>query len=496
MHPRSRLARPSFIALIILCFSQGAASAPAASSLFDPSSGDYIITYEGEDGGTYTIAYEPGNKTAPFVRSSIRLQEGGLAYHYRITNGSQAKQDLLVFDLRPISGFTDSSPIRSCRDGAANGEILKRSHAASQTLSKPAEWGRSAGNMDPLLCRQNPDGDISYVAGWAHVHGTSPGALPPGQFQEGFSFPSYDLPGIGRAGFDGLPSRRNEFPENGKGNDALNEVFNELARVEREIALERYAAVPTFEIPNPFSPAPLLEKIRDHAKTWPTQQLMEQGLWASVDGHLASAVTAFRKGHTAGGLSALAQARVELRKKYPDLDLTTTHDDPKPSDIPSDPAVFAQFLSVHDQRLAAKVLDFDVDYVINRLDPKATDVACAGAQTCSPAVDLDGEFTVSWPATQHPCTAASHKCTSEVKRYVLEMANSSSFTGGKVLYEGLDRSFRVSGLAPGQYHFRVTAHVEYCDKPINWANYCADNPDYKDQGSTTYQGSQTTVRKP
>ena len=71
---------------------------------FDAISGNYIVRYTGvtiDDTDTLiTFTYEPSTKIDPIIQSYvIKTTEGNFLYRYRITNGSNAKQNLVEFSL-------------------------------------------------------------------------------------------------------------------------------------------------------------------------------------------------------------------------------------------------------------------------------------------------------------------------------------------------------------------------------------------------------------
>jgi hypothetical protein len=345
-------------------------ASPTAQKQFDPATGDYLITYTREDGGTSTMIFEPRNKVVPFVSSTFALgQDGRVQYMYRATNTLQSRQDLFSLGVSPVSDLSGASLIKTCQDPRRGSEKLALQRQANQSVVRPLNWRSSVGDLNAALCSEGGDRTILYRVHWSNFVESSQRAMGPGQAERGLEFRSADLPGIGKAQVSGLASRDNEFPEDVSENEALNAIFNELTSA-THIFVSRRAATPTFPVAGAFAPSPVLQAIRDHITTWPQQQLMDQGVWAAVDGLLASAISASKKGNIAGAIGNLTQLRLELRKKFADLDRTTVQDDPKPGEIPADTAAYQSFLAVHDQRLAAKVLDFDVAFVIDKLSPK------------------------------------------------------------------------------------------------------------------------------
>lgn len=361
----------SFSALGILLSVAAAAihangGVPGAQKQLDPATGDYVITYTRDDGGTSTMMFEPRNKVIPFVSSAFSQgQDGRVKFVYRATNTVQSKQDLFGFGVSPVSDLSGSSLIKTCHDPRISGKLALQ-RQANQSVIRPPNWRSSVGDINPTFCSEGGDGTVLYEVHWTTFTESSQRAMTSGQVERGLEFRSADLPGIGKAQISGLASRDNEFPDDVTENEALSEIINEL-KSPAYLFVSRHVAVPTFPVPSAFAPSPVLQAIRDHMKAWPQQQLMDQGFWTVVDGLLASAISAANNGNTPSVISSLTQIRLELRKKFPDLDGTTGKDDPKPTEIPTDTVTFESFLLAHDQRLAARVLDFNVAFVTRRL---------------------------------------------------------------------------------------------------------------------------------
>lgn len=446
---------------------------PGESVTLEPVTGDYIVTFVGENGVSTRSVYDPANKIVPFVVSHFP-QDGSeyIAYNYALKNGLVAKQPIVTFWLDYIDYLNSSlQPVRNNAEFASLDwtESLARSKACDEGLSAPATWRGT--------CKTSESGiRVSFTReGLANkLNG-----VPPGQQEAGFGFSSNSLPGVFLAKLQGNNFNWKEGGEPWPGEEDTYRISAALTKKLGEITTNafilRNIAVPRFGVPNPFNGVPLLEKIRTHVNAWPQQQLMEQGLWRTVDGFLGGAIAALKKSDLTNAVANLAQIRVELRKKYPDLDMTTVFDDPNAKDLPALPDALKTMLGIHDQRLAAKVLDFDVDFVTRRLQvqnsapPSPPDSDGPGVvmpplsnTMYAPLADLNGTFTVSWSTPLLVGWFGSATVT-KLDHYELQYSKSRDFANVITINAGRDLSYQLRSLAKGIYYTRVIPWIGRAD---------------------------------
>lgn len=455
------------------------------SLVYDPASGNYVLTYCCDDQGAVdVVTLEPETKIEPAITSTFRRLSSGVEYGYSIRLSASSRQPLAMYvfdEVLPTS--VPSLPANNPTEGAL------AAYKTASASAAPSGW--------TSFQRRKNTGKVRV--GWRRNLETP---FTPGSAQGGFTFTSTHLPGVGVVQLVGDGATW-EF--GGEGPDHDSPVMGALRTLRRNQHVPRFGAAPLIAISTPYSAPGVLRSLRDHV-----DQIQQWTLW---NGETASAVKALLSeaiglleagGRDPEAVVALGKVKAKLREKFPAIDLANQAEAVPPGVVPLNPVdEIVKLVSDYDRLLAARVVDFDVDDVINRVGTKPVaeavvpaSVPCAATETCSPLLDVDGNFDVTWSATEHPCTIASGKCRSEVKRYVLETATNSSFSNSASLYEGLDTRFSVKGLLAGVYYFRVTAHVQYCDKPISWASYCEDNPDYYDTGSKVYQTSKTQVGAP
>jgi hypothetical protein len=113
-------------------------------------------------------------------------------------------------------------------------------------------------------------------------------------------------------------------------------------------------------VPVPFDAAVLLDRIRFHVATWPGKQLLDPAFAAQLDSYMVAAVDAYRLNNTKAGKEHIMTVRRMLAKEHHHLD----HDDEDTDDTDEHKA--ATRLAI--DRVAARVLDFDLRYVLKRME--------------------------------------------------------------------------------------------------------------------------------
>ena len=112
----------------------------------------------------------------------------------------------------------------------------------------------------------------------------------------------------------------------------------------------------------------LLTGLRDHIHQWDQWQLLDAQLSAKVKARLAEAISLLEVDRRRDAMMPLHKLRAILRTSYPTIDSESlTHAVP-PSPIPLNPVdEIRQLVTDYDRLLAARVLDFDVAFVIGKL---------------------------------------------------------------------------------------------------------------------------------
>ncbi len=327
---------------------------PGESIVRDSVTGDYIITYwndEMDPPGLETSTYVTATKIVPAIRSRFNSDRGGdIVYRYSVSNGAQSKQVLLHIILDPVGPIIGTRSTRGMKWGTAADKAARMAilDANDKAFATPNGWYSS------IAFGVGGRNDNSVRVGWRASVEHSTG-LKPGGVIQGFGFSGTALPGIITVELSG------DAPVHGWSGEGPPEdsaIIQQLHEIETHDFVPRNAAVPTIAVPVPFDAAVLLDRIRAHVATWPGQQLADPAFAAQLDRYLVAAADAYRLNNAKGGKEHIATLRKMLAKEHHNLD----HDDEGDDD--TEERKTSTQLSI--DRLAARVLDFDLRYVLKR----------------------------------------------------------------------------------------------------------------------------------
>ncbi len=337
--------------LLSIASTQANGALPGESIVLDPNTGNYTITYwdypRSPKKQLRQAIFVPATKIDPVVKSTLKLREDSVAvYAYRIANGSKSRQPLVAIRLDTVSDIVSSLPLPK-DDQDVDPNMMEQVIAAGvAALTTPYGWngGSYASHESGLR--------ISWS--YSNLRSLSDG-LPPGNTQDGFGFSSRDIPGIGVAQLSGnspVPMYPGEGPTGTLG--------KEFEAIEQNDFVPRNVAVPTIAVPVPFDAAVLLERIRIHVATWPSKQLLDAAYAAQLDRYLVAAAEAYRLNNPKAGKEHIETLRRMLAKEHHHVD----HDDEDDDD--GEERKHTTRFSIN--RLAARVLDFDLRYMLKRME--------------------------------------------------------------------------------------------------------------------------------
>jgi len=307
-------------------------SAPSAQEgtiVLDPNTGNYILTYRGHEYDTGAeplrrVIFVPATKIAPAVKSKFKLKDLDLvAYHYKIRNESTSQQAL--------SGF-----------------FANASQANETSQVTPQNWRGSV----------NPNYSVTSVRlSWSYRRQLAGDGLKPGSSQAGFWIESSDLPGIGVMRLRGATPTL-AFPDEGP-DQGLTDKLDDLTHPDNN-SVPRLAAVPRVSLPTPFNAAVVLGSIQQHVDAdMVSMQLIDPALLVLIDRGLTQAIAAAQGGNTPSLLHEIKKLRQLLKQEHADVDKDDDSDwDDHDKEKKTKPRI---------DKLAARVLDFDLKYVEKRV---------------------------------------------------------------------------------------------------------------------------------
>ncbi|MBI3481282.1 MAG: hypothetical protein HY016_13165 [Nitrosomonadales bacterium] len=351
-----KTSRKLLTGIATLAISLHAHAYPGESIVLDPATGNYTITYRGDSNSTdlSQTVFVPSTKVVPSIRSGFHLGEkSAIVYRYTVSNGTTAKQAIVsvVLDqiIDPIVGELPF-PL----DQNETKENIDAYRAATKAaLSTPANWYGS------IIRVTNEDGSKLNRVAWRPKPPIRMGGIPAGHTLTGFGFSSVDLPGVGPSQMDGLGEVLG-FPDEGPIESSA--IKAELDRIRDNDFVTRPAAVPTIAVPVPFNAAVLLERIQTQMHTWIGMKLLDPTFSSQLDRYFQSAISAYRLNQPKVGKKQIETMRELIEKEHQDLGHDEEHDSDKSQEKNDDRQ------SALIGRLAARVLDFDLKYVLKRMD--------------------------------------------------------------------------------------------------------------------------------
>jgi len=341
------------IAVIIL-FSTVSTFASANDGIVKDTDGNFMITYsERISHSTFHMLFIPATKIDPSVRSSWKLEDNAIGYRYKVRNGGLSKQYLHLLMIEPVSSLI-STPAILPKPIDRLAYIDTLFDAARNSLRGPKSWGTdiidipSGFRLAWSISSENPD---------------VPSGFPPGTGSDDFGYRSHDLPGLAIMRLRGCviypPDIDTKYDTDEMLDPSL-EVAKQFHALENNDFVPRNAAVPTIAVPMPFDATILLENIRAHVATWPGKQLLNPSYAAQLDRYIVAAADAYRHNQFKAGKEHIESLRRLLEHEHKYLD----HDDEDNDDTAEHKA--ATRLTI--DRLAARVLDFDLRYVLKRTE--------------------------------------------------------------------------------------------------------------------------------
>lgn len=316
---------------LILCTCLASSFTVAANQegIVVDANGDYVITYQSYAGLWQKVTWIPATKINPAVKWAVGPTEtktDNFVYSYTLRNNKDSRQALV-------------------------GMRLSARNALSSDPIQPAGW---AGNIS--LDRTSGAG---FIVGWffRRYDGHWQAGLRPGATEGRFGFDSKDLPGVGKVALRGATPGGQGFPDEGPRRDTP--IYEEFNRINDNDFVTRLAAVPRVSVPVPYDAAGLLKGIQKHIKDdLASLQLIESALVTQLDPWFASAIDAAKRNNSEGLRHAIKGLRRLLKQEHADVDKDDggdSDDDDKEKRIES-----------RIDKLAARVLDFDLRYVEKR----------------------------------------------------------------------------------------------------------------------------------
>ena len=324
------------------------------SIALDPATGNYVITHYRDSEDTFEkLIFIPATKIKPTIKNEFKSdQDGIIHYGYKLTSGRDSQQVIRRILFNPVSSVTSSLP--NIPLNAPAGQVASDMMDVASHFETPAPWQAVMGYSDSMA---------SFRIGWYYKSRTGgkskPLGLAPGD-KASFGFNSRDLPGIilaNVAGYapDSATIDGEELPDS-PGTDLFWQQYFALSQND---FLRRPAAVPAIAVAKPFNAATLLGSIQTQMHTWIGMQLLDATFSSQLDLYLTAAADAYSHIQPKVVKEDLEKVRVMLKREYQDIDRDDDKEDVKSVD---------KTKHIMIDRLAARVLDFDLQYVLKRMN--------------------------------------------------------------------------------------------------------------------------------
>lgn len=312
---------------------------------YDPKTGDYTLIYKTTDINDkeylYKTTFIPATKIEPDVASHFDKAElGTFHYRYTVSNGKKAAQavhSIMMMIPNPI---------------------------VSNSLGAPKDWKASevqiTGYLGPAA---RETGRLGFNIAWYPQRTAEMKiSIRPGMAKSGFVYESDDLPGVGVARLRGYVGKVLGLA--GEGPDPDSEVGKKFNQLDENNFVTRHVALPKIPLSKPFDAAIVLSALQKHVKEEITSMaLVEPSFADQLDRSLIAAIEAAKRGNNDGLRAQLKDIRQMLKKEHSDLDdkSDAEHENRKKSP------------NKRIDKLAARVLDFDIKYVLKTIHPEEKD---------------------------------------------------------------------------------------------------------------------------
>ncbi len=313
------------------------------SLTLNPSTGNYLLRYMNDDDVMVEMTVIPPTKVKPVLSSQFLGQtNGNTRYQYQVAVDSSSPQGLEDFWI-DVSQATISKVIAQLSDGPLG------------TPTGTAPGWRGEVSSSPLQGFQRVAWSLR-ITGEDETEGLRAGAKA-----SGFVLDSTDLPGILVAELHGsAPSIG--FPGGSPGESPVGLELSEKV----ELAfVPRFAAAPLIPVRLPWNAAETIGALRFHVETWSRDELqqLEPTFGSQVSGWLFTISSAADRGDQQAaldGINGLLGLVRTTQNKYKITD---------PTKIPAEGVARAtpQWPITN---LAARVLTYDLGYILNRLKKK------------------------------------------------------------------------------------------------------------------------------
>ncbi len=327
-----RIHSPLLVALFVFFIPFTAIAELQEGVVLDPQTGDYTVTYRsGYSGRLVQVIFVPATKIDLTLKSKFHMLEhkNAVKYEYKLKSSSNSKQNIVML-LTTVSSINLDS------------------------LPELKDWEATA---------VPPPRGPGLLLSWTYRHPEGVRGLPPGSTLSGLAMESADLPGIAIIKIKG--GRQSVTEWLGHSPVVETPVGKQVQELRANDHVPHFAAVPRIPVPSPFDAATVLTSLQKHVKEdLVGMALIDPVLVSKVGPLFVSAIDAVQRGNTEGARKSIKDIRHLLKREHDDVDKDDHDDeDDDQDDKKKDEHKNKRLID----KLAAKVLDFDLKYVEKRV---------------------------------------------------------------------------------------------------------------------------------
>ncbi len=357
------------VILLILLLGMGLAHAQD-SAVFDTQQNVWKLYYQDPETDQWVHkTYVQQNAIKPGIKSVVQASGSQYVYRYRVSNRHDAKQAIDLFriwgiplvyaipNLPPVTANAKTDP--ETEDKQQWAQLKVKRNFESSVVKAPKGWSASL-RIDEKVSQ------TSFV--WTPgLKDSDPDGISPGRAQDGFIVTRPELPGMARAKLTGSteePWGLDNLPDTPYWSQKINEIQD------LDYVLVPVLA-PVIPVPTPYNGAELARRLKAHVQTWLKYGHINADVLARLNRQFDVLIPALEINNKQAARAAVADMRKECADRNPELgdDKAGEDDDNHYAEaLPRTPAQRSAAPALTLDRVAARVLVFDLRYLTGRMD--------------------------------------------------------------------------------------------------------------------------------
>ncbi len=362
----------TLIALIAMAANFPAMAAPDSVTQ-DLQTGDWVFTVTNTETNEQKVwRYVPRNQFSPRIRNAVRWNGSAFEYSYRLHNSNKSKQEIAFLWIKEARmALPDVPQYRKTIYPRPSNWITyveedrnNREKYLKQFITDIKDWpGEIA------VDKQN----IGRQFGWFASAIAAAPDLRPGQTLPTGKVLRPELPGIGIAGMQGNTLERGaagDLPQTGP----LADAWDQIVAVD-EVKVPVLA--PAIIIPVPYNAAELARRLRTEISFWPKLAVAQPDVIERLNRQFEVLIPALELNNKSGARNAVVAMLTEVFGHHKGFTHRQAEEDDEDQDADALPhkngtkygvqgSVVIQPMPMH--RVAARVLTFDLMYLLTRLE--------------------------------------------------------------------------------------------------------------------------------